>query len=289
MREFHRWTPAAWLRVTGEDALSFLQGQCTNDLRNLMTEGAVYGLWLNQKGKVLADSFVVGGTASGAIWLASYFSAAEVIRERLEAYIIADDVQIEDGVADWRAVTLFGEVDRDELMRAVPGGLAFAGRRDATPHMEWVFPVVAEEAVSALLAGARELTRAELELRRVRAGIPAVPVDIGSGELPQEGGLEAEAISYTKGCYLGQEVMARLRSMGQVRRQLRRVRGAGTMPPLPAALFQGERRVGELRSVVEADGGFAGLALLSLLHLQPEAGLSLEPASAPVITGVDRA
>jgi folate-binding protein YgfZ len=116
-----------------------------------------------------------------------------------------------------------------------------------------------------------------MEGLRIADGIPAVPADIGPGELPNEGGLEAVAISYGKGCYLGQEVMARLKTMGQVRRRLLRVQGFGAIPPLPAAIHQGDRRVGELRTAVATVEGFIGLALLSLLHLRAEVGLSFSP------------
>src|SRR3954467_6753383 len=105
--------------------------------------------------------------------------------------------------------------------------------------------------------------------RRIAAGIAAVPADVGPGELPNEGGLDAEAISYTKGCYLGQEVMARLKSMGQLRRRLLRVQGIGeTYPALPAPVFAGSRQVGELRSAVRnGTGGWTGLAMVSLLQV----------------------
>src|SRR3954464_5276449 len=96
LTEIHRWQPACWLRVTGDDAANFLQGQFTNDLRALPKRGAVYGLWLSIKGKVLADSFVLSGVNPGEFWIGSYYSAAKIIRERLEAYVIADDVTIED-------------------------------------------------------------------------------------------------------------------------------------------------------------------------------------------------
>ncbi|MES1167157.1 MAG: folate-binding protein, partial [Pseudomonadota bacterium] len=69
----HRWRPAAWLQVSGPDAFSFLQGQQTNDLGRLKTDPAVYGLWLNQKGRVLADSFVLRGDAPEAFFVGSYF------------------------------------------------------------------------------------------------------------------------------------------------------------------------------------------------------------------------
>ena len=68
LRQFHSGKTAAVLRVTGEDAANFLQGQFTNDLRGLRAAGAVYGLWLNQKGKVVADSFVIAGASAGEFW-----------------------------------------------------------------------------------------------------------------------------------------------------------------------------------------------------------------------------
>jgi folate-binding protein YgfZ len=114
-----------------------------------------------------------------------------------------------------------------------------------------------------------------------------VPADIGPGELPNEGGLESVAISYNKGCYLGQEVMARLKSMGQVRRRLLRVKGDGPAPTSPAPIFQGDRRIGELRTRVPTPKGFEGFALLSLLNLQKDIGLSFSPEGEAVVMVVD--
>lgn len=267
---FFRWRPAAWLRVTGADAATFLQGQLTNDLRGLAAGGAVYGLWLNQKGKVLADSFVVRGGGE-EFWVGSYFSTAAAIRERLEAYVIADDVIIEDATVEWAAVSWLDGAAPGE----VPAGvLRFAGRRGGAAE-EWVFPSERAGEIETLLEGTREVEPGEMERRRIAAGVPAVPAEIGPGELPNEGGLEADAISYTKGCYLGQEVMARLKTMGQVRRRLMRVRGAGAAPAVPAELAQEGKRIGELRSVAGAGDGFVGLALLTLMNFQAERPMEL--------------
>ncbi len=280
VREFFVWKPAAWLRVTGADALSFLQGQFTNDLRELGAAGAVYGLWLNHKGRVLADSFVVRGGGTEEFWVGSYFSEAAAIRERLEAYVIADDVVVEDVTAEWMGVTLFP----GESENVAGKGLRFSGRRADEPCVEWVLPGSAAEEEVRRWTGARELSVEEMERRRIEAAIPAVPRDIGPGELPNEGGLETGAISYQKGCYLGQEVMARLKSMGQVRRRLVRVRGSGEVPGGPRDLFQGERKVGELRSAVRSGDGFVGLALVSLLNARKDTGLAWTEGGAEVVS-----
>lgn len=260
------WQPAAWLRVTGEDALTFLQGQLTNDLRNLMPGEGRYGLWLNQKGKVVADSFVVAAP-EGAFFVGSYYSPAALIRERLEAFIIADDVAIEDETAAWRGVTVLADEPRETVAADLAGGVLLAGRRERSRHWEWVAPAAAVAAAVAA-AGGEAVTADAMERRRIRAGVPAVPADVGPNDLPNEAGLDEDAISYTKGCYLGQEVMARLKAMGQVRRRLVRVSGPGAAPAVPGALFLGERSVGEVRSAVADGDGFIGLAMVSRLHVK---------------------
>ncbi len=273
------WQPATWLRVGGADAANFLQGQFTNDLRTLPAGGAVYGLWLNVKGKVVADSFVLAGKTADEFWIASYFSPVSVIRARLEGFIIADDVVMEDTAEDWSAVTIFGEGAMAELTADPRMGVFFRGRRANTESAEWIFPANEREAIRSRLAGLNEISADEVVRRRIEAGIPAVPADLGAGDLPNEGGLEADAISYTKGCYLGQEVMARLKTMGQVRRRLVRVALAGGKPPvLPAPLFLGPRQVGELRSAApDGVGGVVGLAMVSLLHVAAGASLAFAP------------
>lgn len=274
-----RWQPACWLHVTGDDSASFLQGQFTNDLRALPGAGAVYGLWLTLKGKVLADSFVLRGAEPNEFWIGSYFSSAAVIRDRLESHVIADDVTIEDETAGWAGVSVFGPPAAGEAMGAGAGGFRFRGRRERAENVEWVYRA------GTIAAAGREIVAEEVERRRIAAGIPAVPADVGPGDLPNEAGLEAEAISYTKGCYLGQEVMARLKSMGQVRRRLVRVAGAGALPDVrPAAVFAGARQCGEVRSAVaDGAGGWIGLALVSRLQVDGASKLSLAAGAEPTV------
>ncbi len=278
--------PTACLHVTGEDALTFLQGQFTQELRSSAVAPVAYGLWLNQKGKVMADSFVLR-EAPDSVWIISFFSSATVIRERLEAYVIADDVVIEEVSAAWSGLTVGGPeaeawLTREaggvpkagEFFKVTEGGWVFRGRRGDEPTFEWIRPADAP-----VPAGLATVSAEAVERLRISAGIPRVPQDIGVGDLPNEGGLDEMGISYTKGCYLGQEVMARLKAMGTVRRRLVRVRGAGRgVPAVPCALLQGEKRAGELRSAVsDGAGGFIGLAMITKLGLDPVAKLAPEP------------
>ena len=293
-----KYRPSALLRATGEDAFTFLQGQFTNELRQ--SPGSVtYGLWLNQKGKVLADSQVLR-ISENEFLISSEFSPAVIIRQRLEEYIVADDVMLADETAVSHALTLWGSGGKEAIGRLIgetpaPGRfvrsrdlIVFCGRRLPGDNWEILGPekAITELHVQLLAGGAVETSPAEREFARISAGIPAVPADVGPGDLPNEGGLEDAAISYTKGCYLGQEVMARLKNLGQVRRRLLIVRGRGIPPAPQAALFQGEKKIGEIRTVGAQADGFVALAMLSLINFTPTASLSLEP-SGPVVMTVD--
>jgi len=288
---FNRYEPAAVLKFAGEDVFSFLQGQFTQDLRPCL-EGpnVAYGLWLNVKGKVLADGFIL---RRGQEWFyVSLFSAAQAVRERLEANVIADDVTIEDVTAQWMGVSLLGSgvggvfsalaeaaLPEAGVWKQVRGGIIFQGRRAAEPNWEWLYPKDGDDHAEWLRAqGAQEISSEDLERLRIEAAIPAIPRDLGPEDLPNEGGLERDAISYTKGCYLGQEVMARLKNLGKVRRRLVRVEGAGLAPvELPAPLFADGKKLGELRSAVSVGNGFVGLALISLLGMTGRRSLSVSP------------
>lgn len=238
---------------------------------------------------MLADSYILK-EAENAYWIHAPRTTALILRERLESNLIADEVEMDDFSTHWCAIDLTG----DDLGAAwaalglgdLPEGPCFASAEGWMLFSGWftgaanfVLLVSAGE-VAAWVArlqavGWTELPGSEFERRRILSRQPVVPDDVGPTDLPNEGGLEHEAISYTKGCYLGQEVMARLKNLGQVRRKLHVVRGPGEPPPRSADLFQGTPRVGEIRSAARDGGGFVAFAMLSLVTLQPTAPLSL--------------
>jgi folate-binding protein YgfZ len=291
----HSYRPSGLLRVTGDDAAAYLQGQFTNELRQPI--GAVmYGLWLNQNGKVLADSHVLR-RGENEFSVASVSSTAAIIQARLEEYIVADDVTLTDATNQVHALAVAGPRCGDLIQQCLgavppPGQflqrgetVVFAGHRAHDENYELIGPAaLTEEMKNKLFSlGGREADAEEMEFMRISAGLPTVPQDIGPGDLPNEGGLEIGAISYTKGCYLGQEVMARLKNMGQVRRRLHRIHGSGTAPETLAPLYQGERQVGQIRSIAHQKNGFVALAMLSLVNLDPAASLSLAPNATPAV------
>lgn len=259
------YRPACVLRASGADAADFLQGQFTNDLRDLSRQESVYGLWLDRKGRVIADSHVLKSGDGANFWIVSVSSPAPTVARRLEDFIVADDVALEDETSSWLGLSLIGAGVATWCAEEPRPGLVFPGRRGSLESREWIFRDAAAGLVKAMVSGAREISGEEVERMRIASCVPLVPVDIGPSDLPNEGGLESAAISYSKGCYLGQEVMARLQR-GRVRRALVRVAGSGAPPQVPAPLWRADRREGELRSVVPDAGGrgFAGLALVSV-------------------------
>jgi hypothetical protein len=277
------YSPAGILRVTGPDAKTFLQGQFTNDLNPISPGRSVYGLWLDRKGRVIADGNVIEAVGGLEFWIASISSPAPLIERHLGGHIIADDVALTDETAAWRGISIIGAGAGSWLAGESRAGFAFPGRRESGENWEWIFPGADSESASAAVSGARVIGADDIERIRIASGIPSVPTDIGPADLPNEGGLDREAISYSKGCYLGQEVMARIKSMGRVRRALVRVRGSGSAPGLPAGLWRGDKREGELRSAVQDAGGFVGLALISTAAASAGGALALALGAVPTV------
>ena len=280
---------SAIFRVGGPDANTYLQGQFTQEL-NRPTGSVSYGLFLNHKGKVVADGYVLK-LANDDFWLVSFSSSAAKLRERLEAYLIADEVTINDETGHWVRISLWGVEAGMAVTKLIgqlplPGNWSeggeirvFRGRGGFEENLELLVPVANASVIGAELRAMRgcEADIGVVERERITKGIPSVPADIGVNDLPNEGGLEEVAISYTKGCYLGQEVMARLKNLGQVRRRLHVLRGAGQSPAFGSPLFQGDKRVGEIRSTARDGDDFVALAMLSLVNLTPTVPLGLIP------------
>lgn len=237
-----RCAPAdtAVVRVTGEDAAAFLQGQCSADLRGVALTDA---LWLNRKGRVLAHTVIAKEADGSFLLLCPHLGAAELIAI-VTANVIADDVLATDESTLWQKWIAWGAEPANADVKA------FASKRFGVDAWDVLTPVAA--------AAPGELASlAELDALRVAAGVPAVPADCGANEFPQECGLDAW-VSYTKGCYLGQEVMARIQSMGSLRRILRCVSG-------PVVVGQELKSPeGKVLGTVRSAAGQAGLALVSV-------------------------
>lgn len=249
------------LRAQGEDTLDFLQGQFSQDLKKLESGRAAYGFWLNQKGKVLGDSWVRVDSPESCL-IATLSMTPVALAERLEAYIIADDVELEDQSEDWSAWWVTGPTAQGGLDAQSNSSGGLLGVIEQRPELGWYFakesPIWPD--------GWTEGATADWSRCRIALGWPEVPRDLGADDLPQEGGIPEASVALNKGCYLGQEVMARIDATGRVRRCLRTVVGRGTTPEGDRNdIFQDGRVVAELRSRIEnSNGTWTGLAMVSL-------------------------
>lgn len=294
MLNYYRNGFSAILKVEGEDAFDYLQSQFSQDLRLLKVPGCVYGLWLDRKGKVQADSFILR-PGDGFFLLVSYHCGAESLMEKVVENIIADDVEVSDETGLWSGLSFWGDTlpaflekqgfgmpSNYEMGTTGEGLMFWPGRRSRSDSLDVLVPCAAfaKQApawLDVLSGQACEVGKEDMDRERILSGIPAIPADIGPGNLPQEGGLEVDALSFNKGCYLGQEVMARLHAMGQVQRKLTPVI-LGTWPSgLPVPLFSGTKEVGMLTSATRPETGkWQGLAMLKTRGLA-EAPFGLQP------------
>jgi folate-binding protein YgfZ len=266
---YYEYKLAAHFLVTDEDAADFLQSQFTNDLRPFEAGRSTYGLWLDVKGKVIADSVVLceGGERFRVL---SELCPGEQIAAHLERHIIADDVAIEHCDPGFvfelppAGVQALGcEFPACGRFVRVEDGILYSsrsGRYHLTAASE-----ASREAIHGKLSasGWTALSRAERGLARIAAGIPLVPMEVGHTDLPGEGELERDAVSFTKGCYLGQEVVARMHNIGKPQRRLFIVQGSGAAPEPPLEGHNTEgKQLGELRSAYPHADGWSGVALL---------------------------
>ncbi|HMA19009.1 MAG TPA: hypothetical protein VKS03_11270 [Thermoanaerobaculia bacterium] len=240
----HRIRPAGILDVVGPDRESFLQGQLTQDVRG-MKPGEVRGAaGLSPKGKLLFIARVVG--LEDRIRLLVSDVSREPVYEHLSKYAVFSKVTIEDRSSDIVRVGLYGpEAARFPLPEPA---VRLPGEGELSGEI-----LVASDRLAGLqdvlrAAGFPEVSLETAEVLRVEAGRPRFGSDMDAANLPDEVGMD-EAISTTKGCYVGQEVVARLRTYGRVNRRLVRFR----FPEGPITAGSALRRPDEgVPSTVEA-------------------------------------
>lgn len=203
------------LRVTGNDRLRFLNGQITNDVRKASEAVAVEACVLNAKGKINAHIFL--SAAPECFWIDADPELRGALPGRLENYVIADDVQIED-VTD--RFSIF-----HVLSRTAPNlsdCRIVSARRFADPGWDVWTDAAAHGAVSQQLLSAFDpIDAAAAELMRIDQGIPRWGCELTNEIIPIEANLEERTVDYEKGCYIGQEVISRIKMSGQTNKRLR--------------------------------------------------------------------
>ena len=276
------------IAVAGPDRASFLQGLLTNDIESLAAGQGCYAAWLTPQGRMLCDLHVI---ESGDMILLDV-PAAEVgpVAERLEQFHFSENVQITSLAESLRTVWVHGPQAGQIVAVAAP--------REGTPYDEWAsyentrteidgMPVVVaridqlnvpgyviytdvqhETAVTKAITrtGALHASPETLEAVRIEAGYPIFGVDMTHDTIPLEAGIEDRAISLTKGCYVGQEVIIRVlhRGGGRVARRLVRLQIQGDAPQRGSKVFSGDREIGFVTSAAASPR--LGAIALAYLH-----------------------
>jgi folate-binding protein YgfZ len=219
--------------LSGRDAIEFLQGQVTNDVSALESGEGCYALLLNPKGRILADLRILI-RAPEEVVLESEPQAMETLLSELTRYKIGRQVQLSPGAEEFAVISLIGPAASAAAGREPPsrehafietqigGADVLAVATDL--GLDLVYPTAAAEQVRESLAPTPFVGENVAEILRIESGRPRFNLDMGPDNLPGELGLEERAISFTKGCYVGQEPVARMHHRGHPNRQLRGLR-----------------------------------------------------------------
>ena len=197
----------AKFRLTGADCVRYLNGQITQDVRGVGSTEARYALITDHKAHVLTDLFFHSDGKDGIIVDAEP-EAREMLGARLERYIIADDVELTDVTDEWDLWHFFGAATQMTDSKLVSS-------RVGEPGVDFWLPAGQALGDWASLM----LTEKEHETLRIKRQLPRWPNELNADVFPAEAGLEASAVSFNKGCYIGQEIISRIKLTGKMPRQ----------------------------------------------------------------------
>ena len=276
-------SPRRQLAVAGQDRASFLQGLLTNDVQALTPGTGCYAVWLSPQGRMLTDMHVL--ESGGMILLDVPADAAAATLERLEQFVFTEDVRLGSMAESLTGVWIHGPRAADTLERVLEGAQGL-GTWENYRHTQFeldgepvsvaridqlgvpgycVFLAREREAklVSALVSAGGVVAGAEaIEAARIEAGYPVYGVDMTDETIPLEAAIEDRAISFSKGCYVGQEIVIRVlhRGQGRVAKKLVALRVAGDAPAPGATLHAAGREIGRITSAANSPR-FGGIAL----------------------------
>jgi aminomethyltransferase len=288
------------IRVTGEDRARLLHAMTTNHVQGLKPGEGQYTFFLNAQGQIQADAYI--------LCFADHFlldvepQSRQAIFDHLDHFIIADDVTLEDVTDQTFALGLEGP----QALR-LAGEIGMTAPHAACSHSEWDSYSVAaitstgapgvrvygpalrkDEAVGILVnGGAIEATAEDGETFRVTQFRPRYGHDITGKSLPQET-QQMRAVHFQKGCYLGQEIVERVRSRGHINKLLVGFTGDSEhAPPVGAKVAYGGKEDGEVTSAVAVDGKFYGLAIMRAQIANPGTivGIDGRPATLTALAG----
>ena len=296
------------IAVSGPDRKSFLHGLLTQDIAALKQGSGAYAAYLTPQGRMIADMRVI--ETGERLLLGVERTVAAPLAARLDALIFSEDAQVKDITGEVDEVRVHGPLAAATIERVI--GASVEGlsaqydnltlnrytivREDAfgVPGFDVYVPALDAPALRAMLmkAGATHAGHDTLEALRIEAGRPLFGVDMDTDTIPLEAGIEGRAISFTKGCYVGQEVIIRVmhRGHGRVARRLvRLVLTAGAVPRSGDKVFAGEQQVGQITSGTDSPkaGSPLAMAYVHRDHTTPGTALLVNGSTAVVYQGRD--
>jgi folate-binding protein YgfZ len=246
------------LVVSGPEAAEYLQGQLTNDTAAIAPGEWIYAALLDRKGHMQADMRVLRPGEGPDLWLDIEPEGLAAATRHLQMYKIGREVDVRDESEDHTLFSLIG-----------PRATEFARAVESTPlrtaeGVDLIVPAAERDGVreALLAAGAVEVSPEAAEIIRIEAGRPRFGAEMGTATMPAEAGIVEQAVSFTKGCYIGQETVARLHYKGRPNRHLRGLRFSGPAQPGDSVVLA-EKEVGEVGSAAVSPAfGPIGLAIL---------------------------
>jgi folate-binding protein YgfZ len=294
--------------VTGGDRLRWLNGMVSNAVQSLPEGQGNYSFLLSVQGRIQGDCYVYRRAED--LLLDTSLDQVPFLMKHLDHFIIMDDVELKDVSGEWTGLALAGPRASEVLatVGCTVSGAALDGRRmsqakvgevgcvlieagkGVVPHYElWFAPEFLPAVWETLqAAGAQPCGWEAMEALRVLEGRPLYGVDLNDRDLPQETG-QTQALNFSKGCYLGQEIVERIRSRGKVNRIFRQFSLAGSKPrTLPVDLVSGGQAVGRITSTASlASAGVApllGLGFVRVEVLERQQEITYEGGTAMVTT-----
>lgn len=274
------------VHVRGDDARSWLNGQVSNDVAKLSGDVAQYAMALTVKGRVVSDLWALEDGEGMAFVLPA--ARVDSALARFEQYIIMEDVELS-ADPELVVVTVQGPRASDVLsvlaaeLRRYP-----CARLASTGFDVWVPRAQATDVLRALSARASELGGGQVDetgwaQAHVVLGVPRIEHDFGDDTYPQEAGLGPRALSFGKGCYLGQEVVYMLHNRGQLARRLVQLEGPrGVSLPVGGTVVDADgKRLGEVTSSVPAQGDQHALGLAFVKRASSEPDQAVWVAGSP--------
>jgi tRNA-modifying protein YgfZ len=270
------------LEVMGAEGAEFLQGQLTNDIEALEPGTGCYAALLDRKGKMRTD-MVVLRQAPDAIRIVLPAATAAEVHSHLDMYRIGRDAEVH-GLDELGVLSVLGP-RTVEILGGVPLGSEHSHRslrlaeRDVTAvttaaGADLIADAETLEEIGAWLGerGVERVSPDAAAILRIEAGRPAFGAEMGNDTIPQEAGINERAVSFEKGCYIGQETVARLFYKGKPNRHLRRLRAAGPIEA-GATVTLGDREVGAVGTAALSPA--SGWVALAILRREAEPGTAV--------------